>query len=265
MKSKDDNLNKRAVFDTVAELYDQSRPGYPEKLFEDIISLSSIPNGGDILEIGCGTGQATLPFACRGYRMLCLDIGRNMAALAAKKCEDYPDVHFEVKPFEEWQPLEKRFDLVISGTAFHWIPPEIGYPKAASVLKPNGALAIFQNHHPRPFTDFFVQVQSIYKKWWYPNYEDPDAAPTPEEEIRGDIAHIEQTGQFQTPCVERYPWSRKYTADEYVNLISTYSNHRLLPEENRRNLHAEIHALIEELGGEIERPYLTGLIFAGKK
>jgi SAM-dependent methyltransferase len=265
MKNQGDNLNKRAVFDTVAELYDQSRPGYPEKLFEDIISLSGIPNGGDILEIGCGTGQATLPFARRGYAMLCLDIGPNMIELADRRCRDYPNVRFEVKPFEGWQPHEREFDLVVSGTAFHWVPPEIGYSKAATVLKANGAIALFANYHPRPYTGFFVQSQSIYKKWWHPNYENPDSAPTPEEEINEDIAHIEQTGLFYEARVERYPWSRKYSADEYINLIATYSNHRMLPEENRRNLHAEIHSLIEELGGSIDRPYLTGLIFARKK
>lgn len=170
MENQDDNLNKRAVFDTVAELYDQSRPGYPEKLFEDIISLSGIRDGGDILEIGCGTGQATMPFARRGYKMLCLDIGRNMAILAAKKCEAYPNVRFDLKYFEEWQPLERRFDLVVSGTAFHWVSPDVGYSKAAAVLKPNGAVAIFANYHPRPYTGFFVQSQSIYKRWWYPDY-----------------------------------------------------------------------------------------------
>ncbi len=56
----------RATFDRAALLYDEARPGYPEALFDDVVSLSRLPPGGRILEIGCGTGQATLPFACRG-------------------------------------------------------------------------------------------------------------------------------------------------------------------------------------------------------
>ena len=72
----------RATYDEVALLYDQARPGYPEALFDDVVSLSGIPPGGRILEIGCGTGQATVPLAQRGYPILCIELGENLAALA---------------------------------------------------------------------------------------------------------------------------------------------------------------------------------------
>jgi ubiquinone/menaquinone biosynthesis C-methylase UbiE len=55
----------RTIFDEAVSLYDEVRPGYPEDLFDDVISLSGIPAGGRILEIGCGTGQATVPVAKR--------------------------------------------------------------------------------------------------------------------------------------------------------------------------------------------------------
>jgi SAM-dependent methyltransferase len=52
----------------VASLYDEVRPGYPERLFDDLASLSGTGPGTRALESGCGTGQATLPLARRGYR-----------------------------------------------------------------------------------------------------------------------------------------------------------------------------------------------------
>ncbi|WP_228282645.1 class I SAM-dependent methyltransferase [Rubrobacter tropicus] len=58
----------RSTFDRAALLYDEVRPGYPEGLFEEVVSLSGVPSGGRILEIGCGTGQATLPLARRGTK-----------------------------------------------------------------------------------------------------------------------------------------------------------------------------------------------------
>jgi SAM-dependent methyltransferase len=42
-----------------------------ENVFDDVISPSGIPKNGRMLEIGCGTGQATVPFPRRGYRVLC--------------------------------------------------------------------------------------------------------------------------------------------------------------------------------------------------
>jgi hypothetical protein len=35
----------RATFDEAASLYDEVRPGYPEELFDDVVSLSGIPAG----------------------------------------------------------------------------------------------------------------------------------------------------------------------------------------------------------------------------
>ena len=36
----------RSTFDRAALLYDKVRPGYPEELFEDLVSLSGIPAAG---------------------------------------------------------------------------------------------------------------------------------------------------------------------------------------------------------------------------
>ena len=109
----------RTTFDQAASLYDEVRPGYPDQLFDDIVSLSGIPAAGRILEIGCGTGQATVPFARRGYRILCVELGENMAAVARRNLEGYPNADVRAGAFEEASLQERVFDLAISATAFH--------------------------------------------------------------------------------------------------------------------------------------------------
>ena len=79
----------RTTFNTVAREYDAVRPGYPQALIEDLISLSGLPPAGSCLEVGCGTGQATLPFAVRGYRILSLDMGADMLSVAREKFRPY--------------------------------------------------------------------------------------------------------------------------------------------------------------------------------
>src|SRR6267143_6546045 len=51
----------RATFDEAAELYDRARPGYPPELFDDLANLGGLHPGARVLEIGSGTGKATLP------------------------------------------------------------------------------------------------------------------------------------------------------------------------------------------------------------
>jgi SAM-dependent methyltransferase len=62
-------------FDDAAELYNEVRPRYPEELVEHIIAFASLPPYGRIFEVGCGTGQMTLPFAQRGYAIVAMTKG----------------------------------------------------------------------------------------------------------------------------------------------------------------------------------------------
>ena len=256
---------RRTIFDQVARDYDEVRPGYPTALIDDIIVMSALPEDGKILEIGCGTGQATLPFAERGYALVCLDIGAELAAIARAKCQPYPNVRIDTVAFESWAPEEQAFDLVISATAFHWIPPEIGYPKVAQMLKPSGCMAIFANLHPTPHTGFFQEVQKVYRRV-LPEWRDPSSAPPTEERIRATEAPIKHTGLFDKVLVQRYPWSQDYTREQYLKLLNTYADHQGLEEDRRLRLFRGIGEVIDhEFGGKITRPYLAVLYLAQKK
>ena len=97
-----DEVSLHATFDTVASLYDEVRPGYPDVIIDAIIERSGLHAEGRILEIGCGTGQITRPFARRGYVILALELGPALAALAAEHLRPYPQVRVVPVAFENW-------------------------------------------------------------------------------------------------------------------------------------------------------------------
>src|SRR6266542_3778182 len=125
------SAQKRETFDEVAELYDQVRPDYPAQLFDDLVSLSGLPESGRVLEVGAGTGISTLPLAERGYRVVAVELGDDLAAVARKKLSRFRDVDVVVANFEDWELPTEPFDVVTSATAWHWIDPELRYKKAA--------------------------------------------------------------------------------------------------------------------------------------
>jgi len=256
---------QRDSFDEASREYDEVRPSYPDKLIKDIIRISKIPEEGKILEVGCGTGQATIRFAEQSYPMTCLDIGKNLVKIAREKCKNYPNVTIHNISFENWQPEKKgAFDLLISGTAFHWIPLEIAYPKAAEVLKDTGSIALFWNMHPTPYTGFFQDVQRVYHRV-VPEWTDPKNSPGTEKKILEKKNYIDGTGLFERVKVRRYPWSRTYSTDQYLKLLDTYSDHRSLQKDRRNQLYKGIRTLInEEYGGIVARPYLSVLFIARK-
>ncbi|HUS78547.1 MAG TPA: class I SAM-dependent methyltransferase [Patescibacteria group bacterium] len=258
-------MGRGTSFDEAARDYDEVRPGYPEELVEDVIALSGIPDGGRILEVGCGTGQATIPFAEWGYRMVSIDVGGELASMARSKCSRYPSVEVLTVSFEDFVVKSGSFDLVISATAFHWIPPEVGYPKAARALNDSGSIALFWNMHPTPYTGFFEDVQRVYGRI-VPEWRNPEARPTTDERIRETVALVDGTGLFGEVQVRRYPWSKTFSSGDYLRLLNTFSDHRSLEEERRADLFEGIRSLIDgEYGGAIERPYLSVLYVARKR
>src|SRR3712207_9472293 len=92
MTSQSDAKRLRAIFDEDAERYDRARPGYPPALFDDLAALAGIGPGCRVLEIGCGTGQATVPLAERGCEVVAVELGPQMAAVARRNLARFPAV-----------------------------------------------------------------------------------------------------------------------------------------------------------------------------
>jgi SAM-dependent methyltransferase len=243
--------SQRTTFDEVAEWYDEVRPGYPELLVEAVLALSAIPPGGRILEIGCGTGQATLPFARRGYSLLCLELGSRMAALAAEKCRPYPGVEIQNVAFEDWPLPGRAFDLVISASAFHWISPEIRYAKAAASLRAGGSLALFWHHAAGEDTPFRRALTQVYRER-APHLVEHLPGETPTATIvERTLQDFESSGRFGPVIVREYPWTETHTAEQHIKLLNTYSSIRSLDPGTRRDLLTAVREVVERFGGQV--------------
>ena len=243
--------NLKTTFNTAATLYEEVRPGYPEELIQDVIDLSGLEDHNRVLEIGCGTGKATRSFAKRGYELVCLDIGADLIAVARERLKEFSNVSFVREAFEAWEP-EDTFDLIISATAFHWVDPNVRYLKASEVLDSDGFLAVFSNQHVRKEEGFFTESQSLYDKYYSPltTNRPTHATNFPDVEI------------FQQPIKRVYPWTQTYSSEQYIKLLSTYSDHIALPDKNRRLLFEGIVNLIEtEYDGQITKHYEAVLDF----
>lgn len=259
----------RLIFDEDAPLYDDARPGYPEGLFDDLVALSGIPQGGRVMEIGCGTGKATVPLARRGYRMLCIELGPNLAAVARRNLAAFPEVEVVNADFESWPVEDGAFDLATSATAIHWIDESIRYRKIALGLKPGGAVAPFRNSHVHTDNDrgFFEEVQGLYERL-APENVAPDfkGLPRPEDLPAPEAGRIDATGLYGPVAVRRHPFEAEYDSASYTRLLMTYSDHRALAPDRRERLLGAIAELIDtKYGGRITKGYLATLCMARRK
>ena len=210
-----------------------------------------MPGTGRVLEIGCGTGQATLSLAERGLEVVGLELGPELAALARRKLAAFQNASIVNEPFESWEP-DGDFDAVVSFTAFHWIDPEVRFAKSAAVLRPGGALAVVQQHTVLNDDPFWIECQEDYDAV----VPSPDNRPPKRpDEVEDLSAEIEASGVFRNVATRRHLWKTRYSADEYAALISTYSPNLDLDEATRARLVDRIHRRIERQGS-VKMTYL---------
>jgi SAM-dependent methyltransferase len=251
-------------FDTVAELYDRARR-CPEELIDDLFALAGMtPRGTSVLEVGCGTGQASVQLARRGCRIVCVEMGPNLARIARRNLASFPHASVVNLCFEDFKPT-KRFDMVLAVTSWHWIDPKVRYARAAEALRPGGVLAFTTGAHAFPpgFDSFFAEIQATYEAIGEGQIKWPPPAP---EEIGDSREEIERSGLFEDVRVARRVWEQGFTADEYVAMMGTASDHVLMEPEKREPLFSEMRRLISARPeSRIRRHWLTILHVARRR
>jgi SAM-dependent methyltransferase len=123
-------------FGVSAATYDQTRPSYPTELVEWL----SRNGTGTAVDVGCGTGRVAALLARAGWKVMGVDPDPRMADVARTR-----GVEVICAPFETCALPRGKYDLVCSGTAWHWVDPDVGYDVAAGLLRRGGQLAVFRN------------------------------------------------------------------------------------------------------------------------
>lgn len=103
------------------QFFNQYAPQYDGHVFtknttaevEFIVRHTSTPQGGAILDLGCGTGRHSVPLAQHGYRVTGVDISEGMLALAQQRAQ-HAGVHVEfVRANADQFARPESFDSVI--------------------------------------------------------------------------------------------------------------------------------------------------------
>lgn len=247
-------------FDKDPANYDRWRPTYCKQLFGDIIDYAQLTKGQYAVEIGIGTGQATTPFLELGCIVEAVELGDNLAAFSKNKFSAYKDLHIVNCSFEDYRRAKSSVDIVYSATAFHWIPEDIGYPKIYRILRNGGTLALFWNRPSRPDDALHQSLQRIYDKYM-PSNKPPIGSDT--ERYRRIAGTISQYG-FRDVEVKLYHGTRSFTADEYIGLLNTYSDHITLTPDIKKDFEAEIRQAILEFDDSISISDTMDLYLARK-
>lgn len=255
-------LQRRMTFAQVAERYAASRPTYPPDLFDRLAAHGALGPGARVLEVAPGTGQATGSMAERGWAVTAVELSPELAIVARRRLAGHPGVEVVVSAFEDWTPPPEPYDAFVCATAYHWLDPATRLRRITAALRPGGSVAVAWTHHVAGGTrDFFAEVQQQYLRW------DPSARPDerlpPEQEVPSSTEELDSSDLVSDVESHRFGVDVTYSADEYVQLLSTYSSTLVLTPEAGLGLLGAIHDLITtRYGATVTKRYLFELVLA---
>ena len=259
------NLEQRKNwYSPAAEAYDQVRPRYPQDLISQVIDRAKLSSDSKILEIGCGPATATVAFAELGAPILCLEPNPDFYHLAQQNCQQYPQIEIQNLSFEEWTAELGTFDAVLAATSFHWIPSDVGYPKAAQALRNNGYLILLWNKQLQPSYEIYQSLSEVYQVH-APSLDQYEDKAKQENILQGLGQMVIDSGQFKNLVVGHINTELTYTVDEYLALLSTYSPYLKLASQNKKALLEGLrHRIESDFGGSLKLSYMSAYHIAQK-
>ncbi|MEU9033174.1 class I SAM-dependent methyltransferase [Streptomyces sp. NPDC048383] len=243
------------VFGEAAELYDASRPGYADVLVARVLDYAGL-DGRPALEIGAGTGKATVPFAEAGAALVCVEPDPRMAAVLRRNTAHLPSVRVEEGGFEQWQPRGRRFGLVLAATSWHWVDPERRWDLVHDALEPGGAVALFWNPlgvRDRELHAALAEVDARHGMTEAPHAtlasSYGDAAGHWAGPLEWPEAQCRRDGRFTELCSTRFRADCDYGTARYLGHLASLSCYRVLPPARREELLADTARVLEAHGG----------------
>jgi SAM-dependent methyltransferase len=259
-----DRRDRGRLFDEVPELYDRVRPAYPQELFAELAAITGTRGRSSVLEVGCGTGQATRSLAALAGSVTAVEPGAGMAGLARRRLAGFANVTIETATFEEWDDRGRRFELLVAASAWHWVDPSAGWRRAHEVLRPGGWMALLGNVVVRRpgEPEVYAETADLHERFSPGN---PDWGHPPlEDEVRstdeGWGPDLDSGGLFGPTIVRWCPAVQWLDGDGFADLLRSMSPYRRLDRDVREPLLDAIAERIRtRLGDRAARRYLSVL------
>jgi SAM-dependent methyltransferase len=214
--------------------YDRYRPRYPDALFDDLVRETGAQAGDVVVEIGAGTGIATVPLLDRGFDVTAVEPAHQLAELAASKFGGRGRI--EVGRFED-SALPPQATFLAAFNSWHWVEPAVALDRAAGLLNGGGWLAL---------------VWTEVVAWGPPHFEERLAdifgAPWPKrwDNVVASLEPVRQDGRFDEIRTFHQPFSSCLDSSHYIAVCRTYGGQR-----TEEQYEALVRTIDEEFDGSI--------------
>lgn len=245
-------------FDAWAPDYDRYRPGYPDALFDAIAGLLRLPASPLVVDLGAGTGRATLAMAARGWRVTAVEPGKPMLDILRSRASNAGLVVAGVQARAEETGLDPAsVDLATAAQAFHWFDKPRAITEMARIVRPGGGVALFWNVRDESRSGFIAEYHGLLQRV----FGDADTGRYIQAgRVTGrdaTQAAFAASDAFTQPDLGELRHELPMTAEQFVGMAFTASYVRALPSSEQERLRTEIEALLSRHQLEDGRPFVV--------
>lgn len=248
-------------FGAAAEEYDAARPRYPAEIVAAVLAgdppapAAGSPGPVRVLDVGTGTGIFARALEAAGAAVVGAEFDPEMATVARRS-----GLTVHVGRFEDLD-LPERFDRITVAQAWHWIDPAAGVAVVRRLLAPGGQLWLLWNVADLDPT-VEAATDAVYARF---------TTVTRGGISRGVTAPAAAAAQEFFDAVPgarvrslEVPWRSEQTAQEWVRMVATFSDHLTLPPDVRTPLLAALAEAVDAIGGVVTLDYTTrAVVVAG--
>lgn len=219
--SEQDDSTEGRLFAGTAWHYARYRPGYPHVFIDDLVAQLGLDGTGRLLDLGCGTGQLTLPLARHVAEAVGLDPEPGMLAEAERHAREcgVTNVTWLQGSSEQYPAGIGHFRLVTMGRSFHWMNREQVLAALDEIVDDDGNVVIANDSClVRPTTPWQQAIEEVQKL-----FLNNDHAGTPRTENPRTHEQILTKSPFRQIHRRDYEFERTWTVEQAIGYLYSTS------------------------------------------
>jgi ubiquinone/menaquinone biosynthesis C-methylase UbiE len=210
------------LFTGTAWHYARYRPGYPPALLDDLIQRLGLDGTGRLLDLGCGTGQLTLPLAAHVAEAVGMDPESEMLTEAIRQSREQAIANVNwIQGNSADLPRDLgHFTLVTMGRSFHWMDREQVLTALDEMVDDEGSLVIANDSNlTLPTTPWQQAIQEIQRNFLPANQH----GPTLTADIRQTHEQVLVNSPFRQVNRQVYEFLRHWTIEQVIGYLYSTS------------------------------------------
>jgi ubiquinone/menaquinone biosynthesis C-methylase UbiE len=231
-------------FASAAEVYEESRPGYPDEAVDWLAAELELGPGRTVVDLAAGTGKLTRLLTPTGATVIAVEPVNEMRDTLRRTT---PAAEARPGTAEETGLPDSSADAVTVAQAFHWFDGPTALSEIDRILRPTGRLALVWNvrdlNHPTQ-----CAVEDLFA---------PYRGDTPSHRSGRWRTALDETDLFAPAAKREFPNVQTIDADTLVRRVASTSFVADLPESDRRSVLDGTRRIAANLPDRFPFPYTT--------